>query len=315
MERISRGDWSGVDKDSDLFPYMRVKDQLYIVNYGEGSILLYETKIIGPHTFRKRVVGLAHEGHQGIVATKQFLRSTTWFPGLGQQVETICKQCIPCLASTQSNYMEPLQMIPIPPNHGTHLSADFCGPFPSGEYLLVVMDDHSRFPMVEIIYSTSARTDNIFSIFGIPQVLKTDNGPPFQSSEFAKFANYLGFRHQIITPLWPRANGETERFMKTLSKAIKANAEGLNWKQELYKFLCNSCATPHSTTSESPVESLLGRQLRTKLPGIEHSSTTRDRQVMIERDTARKHDMKQYADLKNHASKSDIKERNVFLVK
>ncbi|XP_048751676.2 uncharacterized protein LOC125663402 [Ostrea edulis] len=256
MERISRGDWTGVDKDSDLFPYMRVKDKLPIVNYDEGSILLYETKIIMPHTLCKRVVvDLAHEGHQGIVKTKQFLRSTTWFLGLGQQVETICKQ-----------YFRWWKLFVIP------------------------------------VF------DKIFSIFGIPEVLKTDNGPPFQSSEFAKFASYLGFRHQRITPLWPRTNSEAERFMKTLSKAIKtSNVEGLNWKQELYKFLRNYRAMPHSTTSVSPAESLLGRQLRIKLPGIEHSSTTLDRQVMIERDTARKHDMKQYADLKNHASKSDIK--------
>ncbi len=32
---------------------------------------------------------------------------------------------------------------------------DFCGPFPSGHYLLVLMDEHSRFPEVEIIRSTS----------------------------------------------------------------------------------------------------------------------------------------------------------------
>ncbi len=32
------------------------------------------------------------------------------------------------------------------------------GPFPTGEYLLVVMDEYSRFPVVEILHSTAART-------------------------------------------------------------------------------------------------------------------------------------------------------------
>ena len=31
------------------------------------------------------------------------------------------------------------------------LSKDLCGPFPSGDYLLVVIDDFSRYPEVEIL--------------------------------------------------------------------------------------------------------------------------------------------------------------------
>ena len=321
MSRITNGDWNDINKDSEIYPYMRVKDKFSIVNNDKGSILLFETKIVIPQSLHKRVIDLAHEGHQGIVKTKQLLRGKVWFPGLGKQVEDVCKQCIPCLSSSTSTNMEPLKMTRIPEQPWTNLSADFCGPFPTGEYLLVIIDDHSRFPIVEIIHSTSARTvipvlDKVFSIFGIPKVLKTDNGPPFQSTEFANFATYLGFHHQKITPLWPRANGEAERFMRTLSKAIKtANVEGLNWKQELCKFLRNYRATPHSTTSISPAESLLGRPLRTKLPGFEHKSVRYDHHSMIERDSSCKNNMKEYADMRNHASESDIKERDVVLVK
>lgn len=39
----------------------------------------------------------------------------------------------------------------------THVSADFCRPFPRGDYLLVVVDDYSRFPVVEIFSSLTAR--------------------------------------------------------------------------------------------------------------------------------------------------------------
>ena len=45
----------------------------------------------------------------------------------------------------------------------------------------------------------------------------------------------LGFRHRKVTQLWPRANGEVERFMKTLKKCIKAaKAEGRNWREKLH---------------------------------------------------------------------------------
>jgi putative transposase len=113
--------------------------------------------------------------------------------------------------------VEPLKMTKIPENPWTHLS-DFCGPFPTGEYLLVVINYHSRFPVVEFVHSTSAKSmilklDKIFSLFGIPEELKTDNGPPFQSADFAKYADYLGFQHRKITSLWSKANGTAERFM------------------------------------------------------------------------------------------------------
>ena len=67
------------------------------------------------------------------------------------------------------------------------------------------MDEYSRFPEVEIICSTSAKTviprlRSIFARHGYPTVVKTDNGPPFQGQDFADFADICGFKHRRITP-------------------------------------------------------------------------------------------------------------------
>ena len=53
-----------------------------------------------------------------------------------------------------------------------------------------------------------------------PKVLKSDNGPPFNGNEFRQIADYLGFKHRKITPLWPKANAESERFMRTIEKTV-----------------------------------------------------------------------------------------------
>ena len=53
-------------------------------------------------------------------------------------------------------------------------------------------------------------------------MLKSDNGPPFNGNEFRQFADYLGFKHRKITPLWPKANAELERFMRTIEKTVRA---------------------------------------------------------------------------------------------
>ena len=110
----------------------------------------------------------------------------------------------------------------------------FYGPLPTGEMILLVMDEYSRFTVLEIVHSTSANAtiaaiDRILSAFSIPAVLKTDNGPPFNSEQFAKYAEFMGFKHRRITPLWPEANAQCENFMKSLGKILRiVHLEGKN---------------------------------------------------------------------------------------
>jgi transposase InsO family protein len=128
-------------------------------------------------------------------------------------------------------------MTELPQAPWQHLSVDFCGPLPSGDMLFVVIDEYSRYPEVEIVSSTSANTvipklDRILSTHGIPREIKSDNGPPFQGHSFAQFAQYMGFHHRKITPEWPKANSEAERFMRTIQKTLRAaHLENKNWKQ------------------------------------------------------------------------------------
>ncbi|KAK3740154.1 hypothetical protein QZH41_003822 [Actinostola sp. cb2023] len=165
-------------------------------------------------------------------------------------------------------------MSKLPDGPWLEISADLFGPLPSGQHLLVVIDDYSRFPEVEIVHSTSAdavvpHLDNIISRHQIPIKIRTDNGPPFNSESFAQYTQHMGIKHRKITPLWPEANGECERFMRNLKKiCTTARIEHKNWQQELNKFLRNYRATPHSSTGVPPYTALYGRPMRTKLPEI-----------------------------------------------
>ncbi|KAF7687611.1 hypothetical protein HF521_014839, partial [Silurus meridionalis] len=185
------------------------------------NVLQY--RIVMPKTLQQRALELAHEGHQGLVKTKQLLREKVWFPRINKQAEHLLLDCIPCQASSTQIKHSPLQMSELPEGPWQNVSVDFCGPFPSGDYLLVILDEYSRFPFVEITPSTSANKvfpflDKVF-IAGIPKIMKSDNGPPFFSQEMANFTTHLGIHHRKITPYWPQANGEVERFMRTIKKA------------------------------------------------------------------------------------------------
>jgi hypothetical protein len=81
----------------------------------------------------------------------------------------------------QTERFEPLQMSDMPSGPWENLSADFCGLVSTGEYPIVVIDEYSRFPVVETIKSTSANATilvlyKLIATFGLPKVIKTITG-------------------------------------------------------------------------------------------------------------------------------------------
>jgi len=63
--------------------YRKFKDEVSITN---GRLLVKQNKKVIPQTLRKKVVKLAHTGHQGIGNTKSLLRSKVWFPNINKMV-------------------------------------------------------------------------------------------------------------------------------------------------------------------------------------------------------------------------------------
>ena len=183
-----------------------------------------------------------------------------------------------------------------------------------------MVDDYSRYPVVELVSTTSAaalipRLDKIFSMFGIPEECKSDNGPPFQSREFAEYAKTQGFRDWKITPLHPEADCEAERFVKTLQKFITTTiVEGSSWGMPLPDFLRVHRSTPHTLTGRSPYSQLFGeRDMRGKIPQLCLSSEE-DPEVR-QKDALAKHKMKLYADKRANANPSPIREGDTVLLR
>ena len=70
-------------KDADcaeLSRFQRVKGNLTIND--QANIILRGSCIVIPKNLQERAILITHEGHQGLVKTKQLLRENVWFPKL-----------------------------------------------------------------------------------------------------------------------------------------------------------------------------------------------------------------------------------------
>ncbi|XP_046862897.1 uncharacterized protein K02A2.6-like [Xenia sp. Carnegie-2017] len=202
------------------------------------------------------------------------------------------------------------------------IHADFYGPLPTGQYIIVLIDKYSRYPEAEIISSTSAKAlipkiDAIFARHGIPLKFKSDNGPPFNSKEFSKYLHKLGVKHETSIPEWPQGNSEAEAFMKPLAKAIKtARAEHRNWTQELSRFLLSYRITPHCSTNVPPAQLLFNRPLRGILPMLNPKDKVLNRHKEAQaKDFEAKSKGRELANKRRRTKESDIRVGDKVLLK
>lgn len=306
------GDWNQLLNKQ----YLTVKQELSAV----GDIVLRGTRLVIPREMREQILNLGHEGHPGIVLMKQRLRSKLWWPDMDKNIEQHCKSCYGCQLVSNPEKPEPMMRTTLPSRAWDHLATDFLGPLPSGEYLFTIVDYYSRWLEIVVMTKTTnadkvvKELDKLFTIYGLPMSIATDNGPQFLSDTFKRYMEENGITHRRITPLWPSANGEIERQNRSLLKRMKiANAEKKPLKTELQTYLKMYRSTPHSTTGVSPAELLFGRKLRTKLTDINLDSLE-DIEIR-DRDSERKEKGKSYSDKRRNATTNNLKSGDQVLVK
>ena len=284
-----------------------------------GQLVLRGTRIVLPSKLRSQAIALAHEGHLGIVGTKQNLRSKVWWPCMDKAAEKFCKSCYGCQLVTRPDPPEPLRSTTLPEGPWQDLAIDLLGPLPSGHSILVVVDYYSRYYEYAIMTSTTTvkvidNLEEIFSRHGLPTTIKSDNGPQFRSEEFREYCKQNGIVHLKTTPKWPQANGEVERQNSSLMKRIRiAQAERLDWKKELRRYVTKYRGIDHATTGKSPAELLFNRKIKGKLPEL-HADYRPDLEIR-DRDAEVKAKTEAHADKFMNARPSDVQVGDQVLVR
>ena len=158
--------------------------------------------------------------------------------------------------------------------------------------------------------------DRIFASHGIPDKIKTDNGPPFNGNDFSWYMQILGINWTTSTSLWPQGNSNVESFMKPLGKLIQTSyVEGKNWKRELNKFLLQYRTAPHTTMKVPPCELLFNRQVKGQLPQLIDTRVINNHKFAKENIDTRKQSNKDYQDKKRAAKEANTHEGDIVICK
>ena len=142
---VESGDWT----DELVKPCFKIKEEIAVDN--KNGVVLRGTRIIIPRTLQTRIVKLAHTGRQGLAKTKALLRQHAWFPNMDKAAKMEIETCLPCQVNRPSNSPEPLLSPQMPDRPWQIIHADFYGPLPTGQYIIVLIDKYSRYSETEII--------------------------------------------------------------------------------------------------------------------------------------------------------------------
>ncbi|XP_062698443.1 uncharacterized protein K02A2.6-like [Aedes albopictus] len=244
-----------------------VRNELEIAD----GCILYQDRVMIPLSLRLPMLKLLHANHSGIVRMKQLARRSLFWFGLNADIENFVKLCQACLKTAvvpkpESNSSWMLTTRPF-----SRIHADFFY-FDSKTYLLVV-DSHTKWLEIELMkYGTDAgkvikKFTAIFARFGLPDVLVTDGGPPFNSSQFTTFMERQGIKVMKSPPYNPSSNGQAERMVRVAKDVFKKfllepETRSLDTEDRITYFLMNYRNTCNSD-DKFPSEKMLSFKPKT----------------------------------------------------
>lgn len=260
--------WPSVPSCEEDKPYFARKNEIAI----DLGCLIYKYRIIIPQSLQSKVLEELHQGHLGVSKMKNMSRNYVYWPSLDRDLENLCRSCEACRAVRDAPPRAALHPWEFPLVPWQRLHADFAEHM--GKRYLILVDAHSKWIEALPMSRTDSLTTitalmSVFSRFGLPSQLVTDNGPPFFAQEFKDYCLNNCIKHVTTAPYRPQGNGAAENAVKTIKKALKrAVHSGENVIQALYKFLLYYRNCDHATTGVPPAVLLTGRLMRTRLDAL-----------------------------------------------
>ena len=284
-DRGERPEWNSItDQNSVVKCYWNQWDSLVLKDgvlhrrWESADGQSHRLQLILP---RKRIPEVLEElhssasgGHFGVNKTLGKVRERFYWVNCRDDVEEWCRRCDDCAArkgpKTRSRGRMQQYNVGAP---FERIAVDVMGPLPESSkgnrYLLVAMDYFTKWPEVIPVRNQEATTiaealvENVFSRFGVPSELHSDQGRNFESSVFRDCMNLLGIKKTRTTPLHPQSDGMVERLNRTLEQYLSmfVSRNQKDWDTKVPLFLMAYRSATHDTTGVTPARMFLGRDI------------------------------------------------------
>lgn len=238
-------------------------------------------KLVVPRNQRLEVYKSCHEdpkaAHLGVYKTVNRIRELYYWPRLLQDTRKYVKHCKTCAAQKVSSLARPGFMgqpkkVSFP---WQYISIDLLGPLPRSKngfcYLLLVSDYFTKFCLLHPLREATAPKivkfleEQVFLVYGTPQIIACDNGVQFTSVAFQKLTDEYGVKVYFNANFHPQVNA-VERVNRVLGAAIRSYLKDIDhrtWDQEIHKIGFALRTAVHEATGYSPTFLNFGRYVPT----------------------------------------------------
>ena len=269
-------------------PYLRSLwncwDELYVSN---GLLLrsvarhkrLPRNLLVLPQSLISNVIKNLHcspsGGHMGVTRTVLRAKHRFFWPNMQETVQNFIQVCPECSKSKPNTLQNRAPMQPIPVGEPfVFWALDYMGPLKEtskgNRHILVLMDHFTKwceaFPTKDQKASTVASTlvSRVFSRFGPPTILHSDQGRNFDSLLMHEIYNQMGIKKTRTTAYHPQCDGLVERQNRTLQEIISSfvSDHSNDWDEVLDQAVFAYNTSTHESTGLSPYEMVFGREAR-----------------------------------------------------
>lgn len=275
-------------------PFVLINGLLYKI---KNSNRHYNQRVLGnkhliviPTSMQQKLLEWAHDhptaGHSGQQKTLFRLSTRVYWESMRKDVYNYVRTCTLCQQFKYDNSpsSSPMQIHTINEPWQT-IGIDIMGPFPvtarHKRFLLVVVDYFTRWVEIFPISSTTAPVvaeillDQVFSRYGLPKYILSDNGPQFVSNIFRAFCTIMQIDQKFTANYHPQTN-MTERVNRTLKPLISiyAHRQPHSWDKEIQRLAFAIRTSINETTGETPAFLMFGRDIRGPLDLITGDQTS-----------------------------------------
>ena len=224
--------------------------------------------IVVPSAVRDTILKAVHDnpfaGHLGITRTEERVRKRFYWPAIRVDAEKYVKHCAVCAHHTS------------PVNHsrfGQWITWDHCRRLATATStylsLLITLQNGVRHLLPDQKASTVAPLfiSRIFSRFGPPAVLHSDQGRNFESVLMHEICDAMGIAKTRTTAYHPQCDGQTELQNRTLQSMLSSfvSSRKDDWDLWLDSVTFAYNTSRHDVLGVSPNEVVFGRAPRLPL--------------------------------------------------